>query len=260
MVDNQSNRLCMVTVNFNYASYLEDCMLSIINQRGFDRVDYIVMDGGSTDGSIAIIEKHADQLAYWQSEPDDGMYYGIEAGLKKSDAEIIGWLNSDDMLAPWALQTALDIFDQLPDVKWITSWFPMQARKDGLVMKADFMPGVDEWGFFNGEHVKSSGLPTSGWIVQDSAFWRRSLWDEVGGAFDHSLSLACDFELWARFIEKPIATSFPFHWESTVSKEITKPSSAGMPIVTSVLVCSNGTRRSFPKTQNDSPSGYFLNT
>lgn len=63
-------------------------------------------------------------------------------------------------------------------------------------------PGVDQWGFFNGEHIKSSDLHTSGWIVQDFTSWRRSLWDEVGGAFDHSLSLACDFDLWARFIEQ----------------------------------------------------------
>ncbi|MBT4739112.1 MAG: glycosyltransferase [Rhodospirillaceae bacterium] len=202
MTSDHQNRLCLVTVNYNYAPYLEDCMASIINQRGFDRVDYVVMDAGSTDGSVEIIESHQEKLQHWQSEPDDGMYHGVEAGFAKSDAEIMGWLNSDDMLAPWAIQTALDIFDQLPEVQWITSRYPMQARKDGLVMKADFMPGVDQWGFYNGEHIKSSGLPTSGWIVQDSTFWRRSLWDEAGGTFDHTLSLACDFELWARFIEK----------------------------------------------------------
>ena len=78
----------------------------------------------------------------------------------------------------------------------------MQARKDGVVIKADFVPGVDQWGFYNGEHIKSSGLPTSGWIVQDSTFWRRSLWEEAGDGFDHSLGQACDFELWARFIER----------------------------------------------------------
>lgn len=198
----QSNRLCIVTVNLNYAAYLEDCMTSIINQRSFDRVDYVVMDAGSSDGSLNIIEKYDPQLLYWQSEPDSGMYHGIREGFRKSDAEIMGWLNSDDMLAPWAIQTVLEIFDQLPEVQWITSRFPMQARRDGLTIKADFVPGVDQWGFYNGEHIKSSGLPTSGWIVQDSTFFRRSLWEDVGGDFDHSLSLACDFELWARFIEK----------------------------------------------------------
>jgi hypothetical protein len=114
----------------------------------------------------------------------------------------MGWLNSDDQLAPWAIQTVLDIFDQLPQVRWITSRFPLQARRDGVVIKADFVPGVDEWGFFNGEHIRSLGLPSSGWIVQDCTFWRRDLWDEVGGAFDLSLKLAGDFELWARFLKK----------------------------------------------------------
>ena len=94
------NRLCMVTVNFNYAAYLEDCLTSVINQRGFDWVDYVVIDGGSNDGPVAIIEKHADHFVHWQSVPDDGMYHGIEAGFSHSDAAIMGWLNSDDMLAP----------------------------------------------------------------------------------------------------------------------------------------------------------------
>lgn len=197
-----SGRLCLVTTNFNYGAYLDDCMRSITDSRGFDRVDYVVMDGGSTDNSLDIIKQYAPRLKHWQSAKDDGMYHAIQAGFALSDAPYMGWLNSDDQLTPWAIQTVLDIFDQLPEVKWITSRLPLQARKDGLVIKSDFLPGVDNWGFFNGEHIKSSGLPTSGWIVQDCTFWRRELWDQVGGDFDHKLKLACDFELWARFIQK----------------------------------------------------------
>ena len=197
-----ANRLCMVTTNFNYGAYLDDCLRSVVSSKGFERVDYIVMDGGSTDNSMEVVKKYAPQLKHWQSEKDAGMYHAIQAGFAKSDAPYMGWLNSDDQLAPWAIQTVLDIFDQLPQVRWITSRFPMQARKDGVVIKADFLPGVDNWGFFNGEYVRSLGLPSSGWIVQDCTFWRRDLWDEVGGAFDLSLKLAGDFELWARFIQK----------------------------------------------------------
>lgn len=197
-----NGRLCMVTTNFNYGAYLGECMSSVINSRGFDRVDYVVMDGGSTDNSMDIVKSHAPKLKHWQSAKDAGMYHAIQEGFTKSYAPYMGWLNSDDQLAPWALQTVLDIFDQLPDVRWITSRHPMQARKDGVVIKADFLPGVDNWGFFNGEYVRSLGLPSSGWIVQDCTFWRRDLWEEVGGGFDLSLKLAGDFELWARFIQK----------------------------------------------------------
>jgi glycosyltransferase involved in cell wall biosynthesis len=202
MTPGPAGRLCMVTTNFNYGDYLEDCIRSIVHSKGFASVDYVMMDAGSTDGSVDIVKKYASSFKHWQSARDEGMYHAIAQGFQKSDAPYMGWLNSDDQLTPWTIQTVLDIFDQLPDVKWITSRYPLQARKDGVVIKSDFLPGVDNWGFFNGEHIKSSGLPTSGWIVQDCTFWRRDLWDEVGGDFDHTLKLAGDFELWARFIQK----------------------------------------------------------
>jgi len=200
MTNSAQPRLCLVSTNYNYEDYLDDCMRSVVCSRGFDRVDYIMMDGGSTDGSIEIVKKYEPHLKHWQSERDEGMYHAIEAGFALSDAPYMGWLNSDDQLAPWAIQTVLDIFNDLPEVKWITSSFPMQARKDGVVISTSVLPGVDNWGFFNGEHVRSLGLPSTGWIVQDCTFWRRELWDEVGGTFDHSLKLAADFELWARFM------------------------------------------------------------
>lgn len=199
----------MVTVNYNYGAYLRQCMQTVINQPGFDRVDYVVLDGGSTDESVKIIEEMSDQLHYWKSEPDKGNYDAVAKGFAMSGAAYMGWLNSDDMLTPWAIQTVLDIFDQLPEVRWITSQFPLVARPDGTVFSTEILPGVDEWGFFNAEHVKSLGLPTSGWITQDATFWRRDLWEEVGGNFDYSLELACDFELWARFIQKAQLYSIP---------------------------------------------------
>jgi glycosyltransferase involved in cell wall biosynthesis len=197
-----TNRLCMVTTNFNYGAYLDDCMRSIVNAKGFERVDYVVMDVGSTDNSVDIIKRYETKLAHWQSAKDEGMYHAIEQGFAKSDAAYMGWLNSDDQLAPWAIQTVLDIFDQLPEVQFITSRFPMQARRDGAVVKTTILAGVDNWGFFNGEHIRTLGLPSTGWIVQDCTFWRRSLWESVGASFDHTLKLAGDFELWARFMMK----------------------------------------------------------
>ncbi|MBL8643831.1 MAG: glycosyltransferase [Rhodospirillaceae bacterium] len=197
-----ASRLCMVTTNFNYGDYLEDCIKSIVHSKGAERVDYVMMDGGSTDQSLDIIKKYSSHFKHSQSAKDEGMYHAIAEGFKKSNAAYMGWLNSDDQLTPWTIQTVLDIFDQLPHVRWITSRYPLQARKDGVVIKSDFLPGVDNWGFFNGEHIKSSGLPTSGWVVQDCTFWRRDLWDEVGGTFDFTLKLAGDFELWARFMQK----------------------------------------------------------
>lgn len=209
MTDLAKSRMTMVTVNYNYGAYLEQCLQSVITQPDFGRVDYVVMDAGSTDNSVDIIKGLSQHFTYWQSEPDKGNYDGVARGFEKSDAPYMGWLNSDDMLVPWALRTVMDIFDQLPEVRWITSRFPLIARADGTVINSEIMPGVDEWGFFNAEHVKSLELPSSGWITQDATFWRRDLWDEVGGDFDYSLELACDFELWARFIQKTPLYSVP---------------------------------------------------
>lgn len=159
------------------------------------------MDGGSSDGSIKVISEYAARLKHWQSGADAGLYHAVEEGFRHSDAEIMGWLNADDMLCPWTLRLVLDVFSQLPQVECITSKYPLVANARGVVFRTDLLPGVNREDFLAGMNLPGQGWPATNFISQESTFWRRSLWDRVGGGFDHSLRLACDFELWSRFLD-----------------------------------------------------------
>jgi glycosyltransferase involved in cell wall biosynthesis len=193
-------RLCLVTPCLNAQPFLRDCVESVVKQKVTHAVDHIIIDGGSTDGSVGVIKEYAAKLAYWESSKDNGMYHAIEKGFAKSDADIMGWLNSDDMHCPWTLQAVIDIFTTLPEVKFITSKFPLIVDVRGVVCRTDLLPGVLREDFLRGQQLPGSGVPATNFISQESTFWRRSLWEEAGGSFDHSIHLASDFELWARFL------------------------------------------------------------
>src|SRR5687767_5199473 len=95
--------ISLVTPSLNQASFLERAIRSVIEQN-YPNLEYIVMDGGSTDGSVDIIEEYSDRLAYWVSEPDGGQSAAINAGWSRSSGNVLAWLNSDDYLLPGTLQ------------------------------------------------------------------------------------------------------------------------------------------------------------
>ncbi|HLY25451.1 MAG TPA: glycosyltransferase family 2 protein, partial [Aggregatilineales bacterium] len=111
-----SPSLSIVTPSYNQAQYLEDTINSVLEQNYAAR-EYIVIDGGSTDGSVDTIQKYADRLAYWSSEPDQGQYDAINKGFCHSTGEIMAWINADDMYAPWAFQVVGEIFATHPEIQ-----------------------------------------------------------------------------------------------------------------------------------------------
>jgi|SRR5436190_11069957 len=194
-------RISIVTPSFNQGRFLRDTMRSVLGQ-GYPNLEYLVIDGGSTDESVQIIREHEQHLAGWVSEKDAGQYDAINKGFARTSGEVMAWLNSDDLYTPWALPVVGEIFAQLPAVQWLTTLLPIHWDERGLPVRCKPVPhGYCRRGFFRGENLPrpDAGSTTTAFIQQESTFWRRSLWEKAGGRIDSSLQLAGDFELWAKF-------------------------------------------------------------
>lgn len=193
-------KFSIVTPSYNQNEFLRRSMHSVLEQEIKD-LEYIVIDGGSNDGSVETIKEHAAHLAYWTSRPDRGYADALNEGFRRSGGEIMGWLNSDDMLTPWALRVAESVFRALPDVEWITTLYPLVMDEEGMVISARHAEGYNARAFLRGRNVPLlPGFYTSV-IQQESTFWRRSLWERAGARLDDGLRMAGDFELWARFFQ-----------------------------------------------------------
>ncbi len=188
--------ISIITPCFGQVSYIEQTVSSVFGQR-YSGLEYAVIDGGSTDGSVEIIRQYESRLAYWVSEPDSGPYDAINKGFARSTGEIMAWLNSDDIYLPGALLAVGQIFAQFPEIEWLTSATPVNMNAEGQPVYAAELEGFNQRAFFRGHCL----FPDAGrgWIQQESTFWRRSLWEKVGSRLDISYSLAADYELWARF-------------------------------------------------------------
>ena len=188
-------RISIVTPSYNQARFLEATIRSVLLQ-GYPNLEYIVVDGGSEDGSVGIIERYERCLAAWVSEKDGGHANGLNKGFSLATGEIMAWINSDDIYWPGAFQTVAEVFGHFADIEWLTSALPTSFDETPKIARLH-TPGFSPKFFAIGGYI---GLPYStGWIQQESTFWKRSLWTRAGGTLDESLSMAIDLELWNRF-------------------------------------------------------------
>jgi glycosyltransferase involved in cell wall biosynthesis len=193
-------KISIVMPSLNQNRFLERSLRSVLDQETGD-LECIVVDGGSTDGSVETIQKHAGRLAYWRSRPDRGNADALNEGFGRATGEIMGWINADDRLTPWALRVVESVFRALPEVEWITTLFPLYMDEEGLVIAARQSEGYNAQAFYHGRNVLLSPRFYSFPIQQESTFWRRSLWERTGARMDDSLRTAGGFELWARFFK-----------------------------------------------------------
>jgi hypothetical protein len=219
-------KISLVTPSYQQGQFLEATMQSVLGQN-YPALEYFVMDGGSTDESPAIIQKYASQLAGSACERDGGQYEAITKGFARSTGEVMGWLNSDDLLTPWALSVVGEIFAAFPEIEWLTSLAPLRFDSRGRAVRCLPQRGFTRAGFFTGEYLLRPGHFSTGHIQQESTFWRRSLWERAGGFVGGDYPLAGDFELWARFfqhaelygVETPLG-GFRFHGNQKTGSQL----------------------------------------
>jgi glycosyltransferase involved in cell wall biosynthesis len=197
--------ISLVTPSYNQDAYLEATIRSILLQ-GYPNLEYIIIDGGSTDGSPDIIRKYEPWLSYWETGPDDGQYSAIQKGFQLSTGKIMAWLNSDDLYFPWALHTVAEIFSTFPHIKWLSTTSLCTMGSSGSPFNISRVPEYSRRAYFSQDLIKN---PIT--IQQESTFWKRDLWDQSGAQFNNDLNYAGDFELWTRFwqFEELATTSLP---------------------------------------------------
>jgi glycosyltransferase involved in cell wall biosynthesis len=199
----QRPSISIVTPSYNQGAFLRATIESVLNQ-GYSNLEYVIMDGGSTDGSVDIIKEYADKITHWESGPDGGHYPALNKGFAKTTGEIMAWINSDDMYTPWAFSVVSEIFSKFPEIEWLTTAFPLiwdSAERAVNIMVVQ-SSGYARQGFLCGENMPWGNRRfTTNVIQQESTFWRRRLWERAGSKLDESLRLAGDFELWANFFQ-----------------------------------------------------------
>jgi glycosyltransferase involved in cell wall biosynthesis len=180
-------RITIVTPSLNQAAFLERTIRSVLEQ-GYPDLEYFVFDGGSTDGSIEILERYDDRIAYWESVPDRGQSHAINKGLERATGEIVAYLNSDDYYLPGALSAIAEAFERDPSVGWVCGACRYLHADGSLNMI--WRPRLPEG-------PRPLWVRDMWYVPQASSFWRRSEVERIGG-FREDLHYGMDTEFGIR--------------------------------------------------------------
>jgi glycosyltransferase involved in cell wall biosynthesis len=217
-IDQNLPKITIITPSFNQAHFLERTIISIHNQ-GYSNLEHIIIDGGSTDGSVEILEKYENLLAYWHSLPDKGQSNAINQGASKATGQYMMWINSDDLLMPGALNSFVETFRSNPDADLVYG-NQVEIDSDDKVIKRLFSSAFDIRDFIYEINII---------IHQQSALWSTDLFHRVGGlklykyAMDYDLMYRM-YSAGATFVHFPaFLSAFRVHEEGlTGSGEVAR--------------------------------------
>jgi glycosyltransferase involved in cell wall biosynthesis len=162
-------RLTIVTPSLNQGRYLERTIRSVLDQ-GYPNLEYIVVDGGSSDESVKILRRYDDRLAYWVSEPDSGQANAINKGIARATGNVVAYINSDDYYLPGAFEAALPLFED-PATRWVAG-ICRYLFADGRI-ETILHPVLPEG-------VRAQWVRRPWYVAQAASFWRRDVFEEFG--------------------------------------------------------------------------------
>lgn len=192
--DVRAPTISIITPSLNQSDFIELTIKSVLSQ-GYKNLEFIVMDGGSTDQTIDILKKYEQHLT-WFSEPDEGQTHAINKGLLKASGDIVAYLNSDDIYLPGTIHKVAEAFMQNPEIVCVAGRCGMinesgASIRDFVTMYKDFWMRIGS----------KSVLFVLNYISQPAVFWRRYVIDEIG-LLDEKLEYSMDYEYWLRISDK----------------------------------------------------------
>jgi len=194
--DSSWPKISIVTPSFNQGRFLERTILSVLNQN-YPNLEYIIMDGGSTDESVAIIRAYESSLAHWESKKDNGQADAVYRGFERSTGEILAYLNSDDLLLPGALERVGRYFRTHPEQEWVTGGTVIVDPDDQPVLNRIRIPMCNLGARATFHQLLFHGCHFN----QPASFWRRDVFFATGG-FDRSFQFCFDRDLFLRLAHR----------------------------------------------------------
>jgi glycosyltransferase involved in cell wall biosynthesis len=187
-------RISVITPSFNLCDYLRRTADSILSQSGPFDLEWIVIDGGSSDGTVEFLRclVSSDPRVHLTSEPDRGQSHAINKGLARATGDVVTWLNADDLYAPGALAAVADAFSRRPDAQWLVGRYEVIDAHDRPIR-----PGVVRYKERKLRRYRYRTLLRENFIPQPAVFWRRAFGEAVG-PLDESLNWTMDYDLWLR--------------------------------------------------------------
>jgi len=191
--------ISIVTPSYNQAQYIEETIRSVLSQ-DYPYIEYLIVDGGSTDGTVSIIKKYEDKLAWWGSETDRGQTDAINLGFARAKGELLAWINSDDTYEPGAVAAAVKYLQEHPKTGMVYGDCNYINESGTLIGR--FHSAQTNYRLLRRGYTR---------IPQQTMFFRAELWKQLG-PLDPSFYFAMDYDLWTRIARRTEIKYVPQTW------------------------------------------------